>query len=219
MKAIKITGLKQTLQSLVLLTGPLEPVPHEGRSPQGSIPVQFSQLEHLTITPSCHEASTFRIHLAPPHLTSLHIVLDDRGFELDPGSAEDSRYSTGFPSGLRSYTISANFQHIPTESLLRCIGQATSCVNSLNLLTIKDIILVMDISSDFDSLPGEGCFQDLLFDNVEYCFTDEITLSGPSDPISLDSRWKALPRLCERADRVRIKTGFNERVITQEDWK
>ena len=173
-------------------------------------------LKHLTLSPSYSEISQVRFF--GPHLMSLHLVLDNRGDAFDTGSTE------GLPldnirSGLRSIILSGNKQHVHTALLLQCIVPATSNILSLPLLTIRDMIVIMDINYGVERLPGEGRFEELHFENVKCCFTDEITLSGPSDPVELSNRWKALPRLCERADTVRLKTDEVDKKIEPFEWE
>ena len=186
--------------------------PSEERSP----PVAYPKLQHLTLSPLCSEISHARFSC--PHLTSLHLVLDNRGDAFDTGSTE------GLPlndirSGLRSLILSGYNSHVNTALLLQCIIPATSKISCLPQLTIRDMIVIMDINYGVERLPGDGRFEQLQFDNVKCSFTDEITLSGPSEPIDLSRAWKALPRLCERADTVRLKKPGEDRRMEAYEWE
>jgi hypothetical protein len=63
--------------------------------------------------------------------------------------------------------------------------------------------VVVDISY-VPKFQSNGHVTLLVFDNVQYCLTDEITLSGLSEPKQLDERCKPYVELASYADESRI---------------
>lgn len=211
-----MANLQKTLETMTILNVSFEGFSEEGPSTKVTPLIECPTLKHLTLSPSCSEISNFLVRC--PNLTSLHLVLDNRGDVFDTGSTKGLPLHTIQP-GLRSYTLSGKGQHVNTALLLQCIVPASSNIASLPLLTIRDMIVIMDINYGVHRLPGDGRFNELVFENVKYCFTDEMTLSGPSDPVELDRKWKALPRLCERADCVRLISAKDQRTMQPLDWE
>jgi hypothetical protein len=66
--------------------------------------------------------------------------------------------------------------------------------------------MVVDISYVRRS-QNNGHVELLMFDNVQYCMTDEITLSGPSKAKDLDGRCKPYVELVGYADQSCVVHG------------
>ncbi|KAF1844081.1 uncharacterized protein K460DRAFT_419042 [Cucurbitaria berberidis CBS 394.84] len=216
-EALEATALNETLETLTVLTASFEGFLEEPTSLRKAKPLHLPKLKHLTLSPSYHDISRFAVYC--PNITSWHTVLDSRAETFDLIPSQTAGDSIQMDSSLRSYTISAKGQYIQTSTLVRSIAAATDRFASIPILVVRDLIILFDINYDVHPLPGEGRFKELVFENSKYCCTDEITLSGPSEPKELDSKWRALPRLCERAGRVRLKTGMVDRVIERSEWQ
>lgn len=224
MSALVTTSLSSQLETFIILT--MFP-PKDGYMdgftsfPKG-LPIHLPKLKHLTMSPTYHDISS--VALYAPNITSWHTVLDSRAetFDLIPiidMRTKESSGPDGVSSPLREYTITANRESIDTSTLVKCLNAVTKRIKLIPLLVIRDVIVTFDINYNVRPLSGEGRFEELVFENVQYSLTDDITLSGPSDLKKLDNRWRVLPRLCERANRVRIRTGTVDRIMEKEEWR
>jgi hypothetical protein len=201
-RALAITKLKDTLETIVFLN-----TSHEGLRDQdhfylSATPMAFPSLQHLTVALTARRISDCAVRAS--HLTSFHVVLDHYSFSEEELMYENEIFPEIHP-GLHHYTISGSNGQVITDELLECIWPLLGCDFTLPRLTIRDMIVVDDISYNIPRLRDSGRIGLLVFQNVTYCFTDQITLSGPSEPRELDHRWKLLTALLQRADSSRIE--------------
>ncbi|KAH7095567.1 hypothetical protein FB567DRAFT_33336 [Paraphoma chrysanthemicola] len=193
------TRLTDALETMTLL-GPSPPLLWDWEQPRTrKLPITYTHLQHLTLAPIAYYISDFCFRA--PHITSLHVVLDD--FFSDTNLMES--HGTYFPelvSGLQKYTISGLTGLVESEILLKFIVPVFTRYEALPLLTIRNMTTVVDINFEMSEIRGSGRIQLLLFENFNYCLTDDITLSGPSESRAVDQRWAPLAKLLERVDKT-----------------
>jgi hypothetical protein len=162
-------------------------------------------LRHLTFALSAGCISDYGIW--PSQLTSLHVVVDTASWIRESADNTACRPET-FPNlaSLRHYTISGTNGHVPAATILVNVSPIMQHSSRLLSLTVRDMKVVVDISyvSKLESKAHIGL---VVFDNVQYCMADEITLSGPSEPKELDERCKPYVELVGHADQSRIISG------------
>jgi hypothetical protein len=150
-------------------------------------------------------------------MESIHVVLDQyvRGPSdiIDPSIHDPCPNPFPCPTttpALKTLVISGQDEHIDNEIVFTYLRSWMDKETMLPLLILRDMKIVIDIGFNAPEIKGKGRFEKLIFDNVQYCFTDEITLSGPSEPKDMDVGWKVLPLLLQRANVVRImhSTGY-----------
>jgi hypothetical protein len=187
-------------------------------SPQGSAkPLRLPALKHLTFSPTCQENSSFRVTC--PNLVSLHIALDDHCHATDFGSADLPYILDPQQATLRELVVSANQYVVTASAVFGALISVLRRAAVLEKVTIRNMIVQMDIAYDIPYLPHDALIREFVFENVKVSFTDEITLSGPSKPVDLGAGWRPIPRLCERAGVVRLrKRGEEERVLERREW-
>lgn len=146
-------------------------------------------------------------------------MLDRRAQTFDLVPLWTQQESTQISPRSCSYTISANGQYIKLNTLVKAIAALTDRIAFIPVLVIRDIILQRDIGDGVHALPGECQFKELVFENVQYCFTCEFALGRPSEPRELDGKWQVLSTLCERAERIHMKNRRVERVVERAEWQ
>ncbi len=211
--------MNENLETMTVITSSYEGVYDAEPSQIERSSVEYPNLKHLTLSPSYLEISQVRVIC--PNLATLHLVLDNGGDPQYPGSEKGLPVSD-IRSSLRYIIISGKNDHVDTALLIQCIVPITVHIPNLPLLTIRDMIGYWDINYGVARLPGDGRFRELRFENVTWCWIDEMdemVLHGPTAPIELSPSWKALPRLCERADVVKVKTDGVERVMQPFEWQ
>ncbi|KAF2829599.1 hypothetical protein CC86DRAFT_171974 [Ophiobolus disseminans] len=169
--------------------------------------LEYPSLQHLTLAPGTRRVSNFRIRV--PHLTSLHIVLDNKFHDMN-------LLLTGgilFPelcSSLRNYTITEDRAvrkcDVPVELIVQLIEPIFERNFYLNTVTLRNIIVNDDRDKKYifpGFKPGNGRMALLVFDNVRYRVPNEnYALSRPKE-VGYD--WKLFGGLLERADEYHIK--------------
>jgi hypothetical protein len=210
-KALVTTQLTKTLETIVFLNRSFDFYLWPLTSLEDSTTLSCPNLRHLTIALSAGDISYHG--LRPSNLMSLHIVVDNisspKYLEPDENTPYHSWPDYAFPdslTNLRHYTISGKNDCVPVETLDANISPILEHISTLQSLTIRDMKVVIDISyvPEFES---NGRIALLVFDNVKYCMTDEITLSGPSEPKELDDRCKLFVELLGHAEESRVIPG------------
>jgi hypothetical protein len=219
-QALVTTNKSATLETLNILCREFT---DNGTSPQGSTePLLLPALKHLTFAPRIQAVSDFRV--LSPGLESLHIILENQGHRPDFGSSENPFILDPRRGTLRELVLNANGDTFMATGIMDCILPVMQKLGredvNLETLTIRDVIAVADISDDVPHLPQSLRIKNLVFQDAMVSFTDEITLSGPSDPKEMHAGWKGFTRLCERADVVMMRTGGGERerVLERGEW-
>ncbi|KAH7085927.1 hypothetical protein BKA63DRAFT_29169 [Paraphoma chrysanthemicola] len=193
------TRLMDALETITVL-GPAPPLLWDWKPPRTRmLQITYANLQHLTLAPVAYYMSDFS--LRAPHLISLHIVLDDIFFDTNLMESQ-GRYFPELVPGLRKYTISGSTGLVDTEMLLEFIVPVFTRYEALPILTIRNMTTVIDINFEMSEIRGSGRIELLVFENFNYCLTDQITLSGPCDPRAVDQRWAPLVKLLERADKT-----------------
>ncbi|CAI6342381.1 unnamed protein product [Periconia digitata] len=222
MEAMDVTNLRKTLQSFIILVPSFQEMSREAAPCEGSETASFPSLTHITFALSYRLISSVRFRLSSDSLTSLHIILDStRYVNADVWTWTSS---SDFPPRLRSFTVGMSGRDIKTDSLLRCISQVSSHIELLSLLVIKNITAIdLECAGSIDTLCGDGRFEDVVFENVKYAVLYETGFDfgdfGMTEPTEPDKDWKAFRMLCERADRVRLRTDMFERSIEKLEWE
>jgi hypothetical protein len=192
-----------------------------GTSPQGSTePLLLPALKHLTFAPRVQAISDVRV--LGPSLESLHIILENQGHRPDFGSSENPFILGPRCATLRELVLNAEGDTFMATGIMDCILPVMQTLGredvNLETLTIRDVAACADIGDDVPHLPQSLRIKKLVFQDATVSFTDEITLSGPSDPKEMHAGWTGFMRLCEYADVVMMRTGGRERVLEQEEW-
>lgn len=107
-----------------------------------------------------------------------------------------------------------------TNILLKYIGEVTRNIDLLPSHISKNVIAhVLTSVRRVNRLPGEGSFQELVFENVKYvAFHHYGDGEGDMDELAEpDVSWTAFARLCERADLVRLRNLSEERIIDRSE--
>lgn len=195
------TMLRETLETMTLLAPPGKHLWELTTAQEELLPIDYPGLQHLTLAITTREISDFRIRA--PHMTSLHIVLDDHYLVRCSLVPYLAAFVPELDPGLRKYTISGSKKLVSTGLLLKFISPVFSRFKTLPLLTLRNLTTVIDIGFEVPDFDGQGRIEQLVFDNFKYCLTDDITMSGPSEPRAVDHRWTPLPKLLQRADKMR----------------
>jgi hypothetical protein len=199
------TPFANTLESLSLLNSRRSVCIFPQATLERPMSLACPNLRHLTFSLSAGCISD--CVLRPSQLTSLHIVIDTA-----PMFNESAKNITYRPEilpnlvSLRHYTISGGNDHVLADTLLPNVFPILQHSSKLLSLTVRDMKMVVDISYVPRS-QSNGHVEILTFDNVQYCMTDEITLSGPSKPKELDGRCKPYVELVGYADQSCIIPG------------
>jgi hypothetical protein len=89
--------------------------------------------------------------------------------------------------------------------LIDALTPVLQCGFVVPCVTVRDVVVVVDIGYSSKGFGGEGRMGRLGFEGVRYCFEDEIMLIGPSEPRGLDAGWKSLEELRARAEECWIR--------------
>lgn len=143
--------------------------------------------------------------MLPSKISSIHIILSAREFDLDLKLGENH-------PAVHTVIISGNNDTVAQEVLWSNLGSAgLRHMEAVKSLIIRDMIISIDIGRDPpERLAPMPHFSDILFANVKMCFTDEITLSGPSDPTEISYKWKGLSLLCDHGS-INLRSDLEQR--------
>jgi hypothetical protein len=173
---------------------------------EDAVSLLYPTLRHLTFDVTAAYISDCQF--GSSYLTSLHLVVEDGSMCSD---AERSFRRPGtfldMLPHLRHFAISGRKDYIRTDLLLLIISPVLQRESTLQSLTMRDLMLVIDISYVPPEFKGNGRIALLVVDNVKYCLADEITLSGPSEPKELDDKCKLFVELLGHADESCILLG------------
>jgi hypothetical protein len=123
-------------------------------------------------------------------------------------------------SSITAFTLGGNGKRVDAYCLFRAQRIYLDYLSPLSTFTIRDMEVVVDIGFQYRNYPLSAVrIKELVFEDVKISFKDEITLSGPSEPVDLCAGSRLLQSLAPLAEVVRLRTGSTERVVESAEWE
>ncbi|OAK99932.1 hypothetical protein IQ06DRAFT_152848 [Phaeosphaeriaceae sp. SRC1lsM3a] len=177
--ALATAELQNTIESLNILSQSYEFPGPQTRRTELLRPFEYPNALHLSFA--------FEAKLVPdcrfkaPHLTSLHIVVDNV-FYSNHDSSRVQDFFPALPTTLRHVTISSAPGTVEQGCLYYCICRIIEGNVALSTFTLRDMHVIHDISYEDDDWEYEGnsSIEMVIFEDVRYCLTDSVTLCEPN---------------------------------------
>jgi hypothetical protein len=113
--------------------------------------------------------------------------------------------------------VSANQDTVTPPAVFNTLIPVLQRVKSLEKITIRDMTIETDIHYGAPVIPPDALIQELVFENVKVSFAHQFALNGQTDPFDFWVDWRPLPRLCERASVVRVKSRLADRILERKE--